>query len=400
MERRSISKISILFIESGTSNGGSFVSLYQHLEVIDRELYQPVVVYLNQNRFVTPVKLLDIPVFILTDLRYSNVVNDIVVRILSKIMRLIECNVPRLYINFMRLVHKPITLKIERLIDRHKIDIIHLNNQVNRDLFGLFVSEKKKVHCISHLRSLRSSGFDSFRADFANRTVSLFIANSNATKEHWLQLGLDEEKIKLVYNAINNEPVKPVDIRKRWKIDFSKRFIIGCVGIFSSGKGHAFLLDAFAQLLKIKPDVVLLLIGDGPLKCELEQQIATLGIYGHVIFTGYLLNVKAFIAGLDILILPSQTEAFGRVLLEAMQMGTAIVSTDSGGIPEIVQHGYNGVLISYGDKRGLQKAMERVLIDEKLRSQLIENGRQTVVRFSIENYAAKLEAIHRAVLRK
>ncbi len=82
-----------------------------------------------------------------------------------------------------------------------------------------------------------------------------------------------------------------------------------------------------------------------------------------------------------------------------MQVGTPIVATDSGGIPEVVKHEYNGLLVNYGDEVSLQKAMERVLDDEGLRSKLIENGSQTVDRFSIERYKADLENIYSVVLK-
>lgn len=394
------SQYNILFIESGTSGGGSFESLYQHLRVINRQNFHPVVVYLNNTHYTELVKSLGITVYVLTDWFYTKQSPSYMYRVLHKMTAIIESYMPRFYLSFLQLTHTPMLISLKHIISKEKIDIIHLNVQINRDLFGLFVVERTNVPCISHLRSMRSGGFDRFRAAYANRVVSTFIANSNSTKEHWIKLGIDEKKINVVYNAINKAEIKPVDIRKNWGIDKTVGFIVGCVGSLASGKGHGFLLQTFARFVKLRSDVILLLAGDGIYREELVKQAIELGIYDRVIFTGYIRNAQDVIASLDLLILPSETEAFGRVLLEAMQAEIAIVATNVGGIPEVVEHEYNGLLVSYGDEEGLQKAMERILTDDDLRFRLIKNGRQTVDRFSMENYTANLESIYRTVIKK
>lgn len=388
----------ILYIESGTSGGGSFQSLHQHLRVINRKCFYPVVVYLNNNRFIEPIRSLGIPVYLLTDWLYSSHVSSYIIRlVLLKMAAIIESHIPRFYIAFLRLAHRPLVTSLDHIVFKEKIDVIHLNVQINRDLFGLFVTERTKVPCISHLRSMRSGGFDRYRADYANRIATMFIANSNSTKQYWKELGVNGDKTRVVYNAINKEQVNPINIRKAWEIDKSVRFIIGCVGTFIEGKGHGFLLQAFARFVKFRSDVILLLVGDGPLREGLFQQTMKLGIRDHIIFTGYSTHAQDIMAELDLLVLPSQTEAFGRVLLEAMQAEVPIVATNVGGVPELVQHEYNGLLVDYGDEEGFQKAIERVMTDGNLRSKLIENGLKTVERYSIEKYISEIESIYETI---
>ncbi|MBI5740383.1 MAG: glycosyltransferase family 4 protein [Nitrospirae bacterium] len=391
-------KINILFIESGASGGGSFESLYQHLRVIDRELFNPVVVYLNNNRYIGPVKELGIAVYLLDDWLYKIQVETCGELILNRMTGIIGNYMPVFYIPFFRITHRPLLDSIERIVYREEIDLIHLNDQIKRDLFGLFVAQKTNVPCVSHLRSMRSGNFGQRSADFANRYVSAFVANSNSTKQYWEALGIDGDKIQVVHNAISREQIKPVDIRAAWKIDDGVRFLIGCVGSLAGGKGHDFLLRSFAKFAKLRPDVVLFLAGEGLLREELVRQTINLGIRDRVIFTGYLADAKDFIAGLDLLVLPSQTEAFGRVLLEAMAAGTPVAATDVGGVPEVVKHGYNGLLVDYGDEEGLRKAMSELLDDNRLRAGAIENGHKTAAQFSIENYSASLEQIYRDVI--
>ena len=82
-----------------------------------------------------------------------------------------------------------------------------------------------------------------------------------------------------------------------------------------------------------------------------------------------------------------------------MQVKTPMVATNSGGIPEVVQHEYNGLLVDYDDDEALSQAMERVLTDKHLRAKLVKNGRKTVQdKFTIERYASEIERIYDHIL--
>lgn len=390
----------ILYIESGISGGGSFQSLYQHLRVINRKYFYPIVIYLNDNCFVEPIQSIGIPVYVCTDWLYSQKVPSYIRRVLSKIMTLVEHYIPRYYIYFVRLMHMPLVTSLANIVHKEKINIIHLNNQTNRDLFGIFLAEKTNVPCISHLRSMRSGGFDKYRANYANQIVTTYIANSNSTMKYWKNLGIDEHKIHVVYNAIDNEINGEIDMRGNWKIESKFAFIIGSVGNLTTGKGHDFLLRTFSKLVKNRSDVILFIAGDGSLKQKLIKMAKEFKVYDRIIFAGYIKNPKRIIAKFDLLILPSQTEAFGRVLLEAMQVGTPIVATEVGGIPEVITNEYNGLLVEYGDEDAMLNAINRLLNDEELRYKLIANGYKIVrERFDIERYSEEIESIYRFVLK-
>lgn len=391
----------VLFVESGTSGGGSFESLYQHLCIINRQRFRPVVVYLNENRFVEPVGELGIPVYVLTDWLYSKHTPCHIGLLLRQVGFRIEKHLPACRLGFARLVHIPLVRALERIVRKEKVDILHLNDHVTRDLFGLFVAERTEVACISHLRSRPSANLDRRRLAYANRVVSAYIANSKMTRRRWEEAGVDISKSWLVYNGIPSLDIKPLDIRQTWNIDDRVNTIIGCVANLNAAKGHTFLLQTFAQFFKSRPNAILLLVGHGPLKSKLIRFALELGIQDSVLFAGYQTRAKEIVAGLDLLVVPSKSETFGRVLLEAMQVGTPVVATNSGGIPEVVTHEYNGLLVNYGDEEALSQAMERVLTDRQLRSKLVENGYRTVrERFSIERYASGIERIYESVLRR
>ncbi len=390
---------SILFVESGTSGGGSFESLYQHLRVINRDRFRPVVVYLNENRFIEPTQQMDIPVYVFTDWVYSEHAPRAVRRLLRSIAWRVDKHLPTCYLEFVRLAQRHLICALERIVRKEKIDLIHLNDQINRDLFGLFVARRAGVACVSHLRSMRGDCFGRLRADYANRYVSAYMANSRATKSYWEGRGIDPEKIHVIYNAVPQAKIEPLDIRRIWKIDKRIRWLVGCVGNFNPVKGHDFLLKAFSLFVQSHPDAALLLVGDGPLRQALVQHALALGLQDMVFFVGHDPRAREIIAGLDLLVIPSQNEAFGRVLLEAMQARTPVIATRVGGIPEIIRHEDNGLLVSYGDEEELSRALKRLVSDGELRSRLIENGHCVVKeRFSVEHYASEIAGIYEQVL--
>jgi glycosyltransferase involved in cell wall biosynthesis len=395
---RGLPKHSILFVESGASAGGSFESLYQHLLVINRQRFRPVVVYLNQNPFVELVKALDIPVYLLTDWRYSKQVPRQIRKKMAQLVSGIDKRAPIFSLMVTRGVHFGLTQALARIIQEEQIDLIHLNDQISRDFFGLFVARRTKTKCISHLRSMDGATFHRRKATYANHIVSAYIANSKSTQQYWEAKGIDGSKTWLVYNALPEMAIQPLDLQQTWGIEEGK-YLIGCVGRLVEWKGHKFLFRAFAQFVRRCPNSILLVVGDGRTKDELVQQAALLGIKQQLLFTGYEKRAKEIMAALDLLVLPSDGEPFGRVLIEAMQVGTAIVATKSGGIPEIVTDEYNGLLVEYGDEEGLSQAMERVLTNDALRARFVENGYQTArERFSIEQYASEMERIYHQVL--
>ena len=375
--------------------GGSFVSLYHHLQAINREVFHPIVVYLNKNHFVEKVQKLGVPAYVFTDYLYSQHSPRYARDLLRRIAGRIDRHAPQYYLEFARIAHLPLVRRLEKLVNNAKIDIIHLNVQTNRDLFGLFLAERTGRACISHLRSMGSLGFEASRARYANKIVSVYIANSMGTKIYWVGKGLDSNRMKVVFNAIPDESVEAVDIRKTWGLGEHVKTIFGCIGNFSEAKGHRFLLRAFSRLGNKLFGTVLLFVGDGFLKNALVDEAKKLGIDDSVFFLGYQEKVREIIAGLDLLIAPSKSEGFGRVIIEAMQSGIPVLATKSGGIPEIVKHEYNGLLVRYGDERGMCEEIKRLIDCKELRQKLSENGYRTVrEKFSSKRYASELELIY------
>ena len=163
------------------------------------------------------------------------------------------------------------------------------------------------------------------------------------------------------------------------------------VGRLAEKKGVPYLIEAMEEI-----DAVLAIVGDGPLKEELEQQgrkINELSGWNKVRFLGSKTHeeLKAVYASADIFVCPSITaadgdqEGLGLVILEAMASGLPVIATNSGGIPQIIKNNINGLLCEEKNAVSLRKCIERVLYDEELRSRLTEEAYKVILQYSYEN---------------
>ena len=135
-------------------------------------------------------------------------------------------------------------------------------------------------------------------------------------------------------------------------------------------KGLDTLLCACAELKKRGLPFMLHMIGDGPMREELEDLALSLGVYDDIIFYGYMLHPEEFMPFFDIFVLPSRAEAFGNVYAEAALCRLALVGTDVGGIPEQIDHEVNGLLVPVDDANALADALQRLITDSAFRNEL------------------------------
>lgn len=161
-------------------------------------------------------------------------------------------------------------------------------------------------------------------------------------------------------------------------------------------KGLDVLLRACAELKRRGHPYVLHIIGDGPIRPELEQLALELDVYEETIFYGYMLHPEEFMPFFDIFVLPSRAEAFGSVFAEAALCWLALVGTDVGGIAEQIEDGVNGVLVPVDNWTALADGLEKVLVDPDFRYQLSraawEKAKQ---KYSLSRVLHQLKEVYR-----
>ncbi|UCF56499.1 MAG: glycosyltransferase family 4 protein [Deltaproteobacteria bacterium] len=213
-----------------------------------------------------------------------------------------------------------------------------------------------------------------------------------------------EEKIAKIYSGIQLDLFRPIKseeinkIRKKWKLR-EKEPVIGIVSKLWEGKGHVILIDAFKLLKKRIEDARLVIVGEGYLYNKLMRLADMNGLRESVLFTGFQMDVSEIIATFDVAVLPSFFEGMGRVLLEAMAMEKPVVASCVGGIPDLVEHGINGLLVRPGNVKELADALEKILSDKRLANKMGREGRKKIKeQFSSDVMVESIEKVYRELL--
>lgn len=181
------------------------------------------------------------------------------------------------------------------------------------------------------------------------------------------------------------------------KADQKDRVVL-CIAALHPRKGLNYLLEAMPDVLEKFPNVKLAIVGEGPQKKELQKIISRLKIDHHVMLLGHQEDIYKLLKCVEIFVLPSITEAFGLVLLEAMAAQLPILSTQTGGIPEIVQHMKSGLLVKPGNVQELTDGLNELLRNNALSQKIAFVGHHRVKEFSAQSMAERTAAVYDKVL--
>jgi L-malate glycosyltransferase len=175
--------------------------------------------------------------------------------------------------------------------------------------------------------------------------------------------------------------------------------VVGTVAVFRTQKRLDDWLEAARLIRKEIPEARFLLVGDGPLKADVESAIEAKGLRDAVFTPGLIEDVRPFLASMDVYMMSSIFEGLPVALLEAMAFECAPVCTSVGGIPELISDGSNGRLVAPQRPEELASAVIDVLKTDGLRNRLAQAGRQTVIDgFSMQRMTRELEDIYTQVL--
>ena len=168
---------------------------------------------------------------------------------------------------------------------------------------------------------------------------------------------------------------------------------VGFVGRLAPSKRPDLLVRAFAAMSR---EASLVVVGDGPLRERVEEMAASSVPRGRVHLQGFVehTQVPRVLASLDVLVLPSEYEELGSVLVEAMAAGVPVVATDVGGIPEVVRDGETGLLVPPGDVAALTAALDRLTADRELRRRLGEAARDRAQQYAWPVLARRVLAVY------
>lgn len=290
--------------------------------------------------------------------------------------------------------------RLAQLLRDERIDILH-THLIQADLLGFFAARRAGVPVIVSTKHnthyFRSHGMWLPKLDaFVNRRLSRIIAVSEAVKQFYVQtqkLGADH--IEVIHNGIDLDQFCDASPIAKSELGVDDSDLLVCsVGSLTQKKGHSVLLQAWPDISKACPRARLLLVGDGPLRSELEQRAHALGSGERVRFLGRRQDVPSILATADLFVLPSLWEGFGIAVVEAMAAGVAVVASDVDGVREIVRHERDGLLVPSGEPGKLADAVVSLLGAPNRAKALSEEGRRRADEFSIQQTVERLQKLY------
>ncbi|MEW5692567.1 MAG: glycosyltransferase family 4 protein [Candidatus Hydrogenedentota bacterium] len=287
------------------------------------------------------------------------------------------------------------TFKLINVIKKDDVDIIHShlrNADYHSYLSTIFHKKLPLITTIHDFLFLDKNGcVDSglytriYKRILENNFEFIVTISESIRKDSLEKLNIKEDKLINIYNCIDTTMFNKFSDQddKTWKakINWDENYqYIGFIGRMTRQKGHLFYLKAFREVLKKHHRTKTVLIGDGPLKKEIDSLINRDDLLkNNVITLGYQRNFYALYKIFDVVVIPSLWEAFGRVALESLICGTPVVASCTGGLKEIINDGQNGYLFKPQDVADCADKICKVLKDRCLKDIMGQNGVKTVI---------------------
>ena len=253
---------------------------------------------------------------------------------------------------------------VRQCVLRGDYDILQSHHEKS-DLINAFLPRVRGLRRISNRRDLGFNKSRRVRAVLrrANSSFDRIVAPSRAILDALVaDENADNARCLAIPNGVDIARFLPASALRRPQLRAALGFagsecLIGCVASFTPVKRHAVLLDAFAQVYRERPECRLVLVGDGPLRGEIEAQARELGIANVIHFLGARSDVEQVLPALDIFVLASSTEGMSNAILEAQACALPVVATDVGGNPEVIEHQVTGLLVPANEVEPLALAL-------------------------------------------
>jgi glycosyltransferase involved in cell wall biosynthesis len=360
----------VLYISSfGDMRGGGQSSLLLLLKGIDKNKFKPFVMCPTDGDFVNELRSLGVMTFVFEfpSLRRFNVKAFFgTVKKLTNIIRMVNPDI----------VHTESSRSIGYL---------------KYALFGTKVPIVRHAHVCDREPFLYEL--------FMYACVTRIIAVSNAVKKRFDRFPGAENKVRVVYNAVEASFGNGAEISNAAGCRTKEHDIVrvGLVGRITPLKGHTTFIHAASLVIGRRCNVRFQIVGKGDQKYEEELQslIKDRGMQDYVTFTGYQDDISDVMAGIDILVCPSLKEAFSMGIIEAMAHAKPVIASNVGGIPEVVEDGVTGILVPATDESSLAEAIIKLAHDRDLRERMGACGKERVSElFTLEDNVKKIQDLY------
>ncbi|MDD4182339.1 MAG: glycosyltransferase family 4 protein [Candidatus Omnitrophica bacterium] len=368
----------ILYV-NGTSNiGGAEVSLLSLLKEINKDYFCPIVVVPTNGLLTEKLKRFGIE---------------------AEVIRITEFS-RRKFLQFLVNV-----FRLAFFIRKKNIKLVQSNSIYVAEQ-SFLAAKLAGVPCICHVRDLAPVLGAGMLRSMAFKNAQRIIAISEAVKKDLVEkLRIPENKIIRIYNGVDTKEFSPDISTNNFRDEFmlGSKKLVGMIGRFSPEKGQEFFLKAAAEIIKENNEVIFIFVGDAKLGSEKFKEgiidlSSRLNLKDNTLFVGFRDDLPNILPVLDMLVVPSRAEPFGRVIIEAFACGVPVIAANSGATPEIISKD-SGILIEPNNIGQLKQSVIELLKNPLRAKQMGQEGRKIVLeKFNISKHVLAVSELYREII--
>ncbi|TDO95684.1 N-acetyl-alpha-D-glucosaminyl L-malate synthase BshA [Flavobacterium sp. 245] len=320
-----------------------------------------------------------------------------------------EVNVPEYPLFHYQPYELALSSKLVDMVKLYKIEVLHVHYAIPHAYAGYMAKQMLKNEGINlpmittlHGTDITLVGNHPFykpAVTFSINKSDYVTSVSQSLKDDTLKLFKIKNKIRVIPNFIELDKVKkdPDAPCHRYVMAKENERIVTHISNFRKVKRIPDIIKIFYNIQKEMP-AKLMMVGDGPEKEKAEVLCMELGIYDKVIFFGNSNEIDKILCMTDLFLLPSETESFGLAALEAMALGVPVISSNSGGLPEVNFDGVSGYLSNVGNVEEMAANAIKILKDDATLNEFKKNALEVAKKFDIKNILPKYEALYQKAI--
>ena len=322
-----------------------------------------------------------------------------------------EVNVPEYPLFHYQPYELALSSKLVDMVKLYKIEVLHVHYAIPHAYAGYMAKQMLKDEGIDipmvttlHGTDITLVGNHPFykpAVTFSINKSDYVTSVSQSLKEDTLKLFNIKKEIQVIPNFIELDKIKKEDKSpcQRSVMANDEERIITHISNFRKVKRIPDIIAIFNKIQKEIP-AKLMMVGEGPEKEKAEQLCRELGIQDKVIFFGNSNEIDTILCQTDLFLLPSKTESFGLVALEAMACGVPVISSNAGGLPEVNKDGFSGYLSEVGDVDGMANNALKILKNQTDLDQFKKNALITAQQFDIKKILPLYEDLYQRAIAK
>ncbi len=267
--------------------------------------------------------------------------------------------------------------ELKKLLKAIKPDVVHTHLS-GADVWASRAAKKLSIPVVSTEHSLNSNEtkIHNYLKTKSIKYIDYHIAISQAVANDMsLRYNIKQDKISVIYNGVNTKRFKEINLVKK----LSSKLKVAVIGRLEKEKGHEQLINSLLELDRGSYHVTI--VGEGSLRRDLQALVISYGLSKYIKFIGHHDNISSIYKRNEVIIVPSISEGFGLVAVEAMAAGRVVIAADVDGLPEIIEHNKNGFLVNFENNIALKKQIKQLYKKPDNIYKITKKARQDAIKY-------------------